>query len=127
MTGFSDDGVEVPQARRASVADSDELQALVDEGRALLEASAMQWTYEPNRGSGSCAGVSPTCRRQRASSPTWRACRPEVLPERRMTTSASDPGPLRWRRWPSVLSLAGSSRTGVDARRTAWLAVRECG
>jgi ElaB/YqjD/DUF883 family membrane-anchored ribosome-binding protein len=56
MTGFSDDGVDVPQARRASVADSDELQALVDEGRALLEASAMQWTYEPNRGLGELRG-----------------------------------------------------------------------
>ena len=50
MTGFSDDGVAGSPARRATVTDTDELQALVDEGRALLDAPSMQWTYEPNRG-----------------------------------------------------------------------------
>ena len=56
MTGFSDDGVAGLPLRRASVADKDELQALVDEGRALLDASASQWTYEPDRGLGDLHG-----------------------------------------------------------------------
>ena len=56
MTGFSDDGVAGSLSRRASVANTDELQALVDEGRALLDAPAMQWTYEPNRGLGELRG-----------------------------------------------------------------------
>jgi ElaB/YqjD/DUF883 family membrane-anchored ribosome-binding protein len=50
MTGFSDDGPAGLPSRRANVADTDELQALVDEGRALLDAPAMQWTYEPTPG-----------------------------------------------------------------------------
>jgi ElaB/YqjD/DUF883 family membrane-anchored ribosome-binding protein len=50
MTGFSDDGTAGLSSRRTSVADNDELEALVAEGRALLDAPAMQWTYEPNPG-----------------------------------------------------------------------------
>lgn len=48
MTGFSDDGMAGSLVRHGSVADTDELQALVDEGRALLDASALQFTYDPN-------------------------------------------------------------------------------
>ena len=49
MTGFSDGGTTLP-LRRPGVADTDELQALVAEGRALLDASRTQWTYAPDHG-----------------------------------------------------------------------------